>query len=117
MMPIKPTFFMRMGGNRPKPTKYNPIIYTRHSSVYRFALHKVERDWVVSEPVSGFRVLRVSAYFKGCPIVSDCLNLKQAREAALIDLDLLVDRIGFYKFEAVVNDAIKNKEIKTMAST
>lgn len=112
-MPKKPEFLMRVGGGRPRPTKFDPIIYTRMTGVYRFALHKVDRDWVVSEPVSGCRIVRVSAHFKGVPVVSDCLTLKQARVTALMDLDALVDRVGFDKFDSVVADAIANKEIKT----
>ena len=108
------TFHMRVGGGRPKPTKYHGLIYTRMSDIFDLALHKTDRDWVISEPVSGCRILRVSAFFKGCPVVSDCLTLKQAREAALIDLDALVDRVGFDKFKAVISDAIENKAIKTV---
>ncbi len=102
----KPTFKIALRDGSFIDQSYTPLIYTRMTSVFRFALYKSGRDWIVSEPVSGYRVCRVSAQFKGMPVASGHLTLKQARECALIDIDAIVDRIGFDAFENRMNEAI-----------
>lgn len=88
---------------------YTPLLYTRMHNAYRFALYKSGREWIVSEPVSGYRVCRVTAHFKGMPVASGHLTLKQAREHALADIDAIVDRIGFDAFDNRVCEAINVK--------
>jgi hypothetical protein len=98
-MPKKSVFYMRLrDGELSGPIKFDPIIYTRHSTIYRFALHKAANDWVISDPISGFKIGRVSADFKGCPVKSGFLTLKQARLFALSNIDSIVDRVGFDQF-------------------
>ena len=89
----KPTFKIALRDGSFIDQAYTPLIYTRMTSVFRFALYKSGRDWIVSEPVSGYRVCRVSAQFKGMPVASGHLTLRQARECALVDIDAIVDRI------------------------
>ena len=94
--------------------KYHAVIYTRGSSAYRLALHRVllastgkpdrTGPWVISDPVSGALVLRVTATYKGMPVSSESLTVAQAREFAIADLDRLVDRVGLDRFESVMND-------------
>ena len=103
-MPTKPVFMMARRDGLPAPTKYNPLIYTRLSGVWRFALHKSARHWIVSDPASGAKICTVTATYKGVPVASGGLPLKQARLAALADLDALVDRVGFDRFAAVLAD-------------
>ena len=105
----KPIFKMAMRDGSFMDQAYSPLIYTRMHSVYRFALYKSGRDWIVSEPVSGYRVCRVTAHFKGMPVASGHLTLKQAREFALVDIDSIVDRIGFDAFDQRINEAIDMK--------
>lgn len=100
----KPVFMMARRDGLPAPTPYNPLIYSRLSSVWRFALHKSGRHWIVSHPESGAKILTVTAHYKGMPVASGTLSLKDARLAALIDIDTLVDRIGFDRFAAVLAD-------------
>lgn len=97
----KPTFRMPVKGSTDTiEVKYDPIIYTRLSSMVKLALHREHirsdkrRDWVVSDPVSGYRILRVTALHRGCPVRSYDLPLRLARQFALADLDALVDRVG-----------------------
>ena len=85
----KPTFKIALRDGSFIDQSYTPLIYTRMTSVFRFALHKSGRDWVISEPVSGYKVCRVSAQFKGMPVASGHLTLKQARECALIETDAI----------------------------
>lgn len=110
-MPTKPTFEMPIkGSEKTVSIKYDRLLYTRGHRAHIFALHReharVDRkEWIVSDPVSGYRLLRVSARYKGMPISSADLTLKQARMLALADIDALVDRVGLDKFEAVIDRA------------
>jgi len=96
-------FNMSVHGSDPIPTKAYPIVFTRQDRAWRFALHKSGREWIVSDPVSGKRVCRVSATYKGVPVASGTLTIKQAMQASLIDLDAIVDRMGFDTFAAVLD--------------
>lgn len=109
-MPIKPVFSLRAGG-KIIPTKYERLLYTRGHRAHIFALHREHhagikrKEWIVSDPVSGYRLLTVSTQYKGLPISSADLTLAQARMHALADIDALVDRVGLAKFEAVIDRA------------
>lgn len=111
-MPTKPVFNLR-AGDKIIPTKYDRLLYTRGHRAHIFALHREhhaaiarkDKEWIVSDPVSGYRLLRVSAHYKGMPISSADLTLAQARMCALADIDALVDRVGLDQFEAVIDRA------------
>lgn len=108
-MPTKPVFDLRAGDQR-IPTKYDRLLYTRGHRAHIFALHRehsktTRKAWIVSDPVSGYRLLRVGAHYKGLPISSADLTLAQARMLALADIDRLVDRVGLDQFEAVIDRA------------
>lgn len=105
----KPVFKMALRDGSFIDQAYSQLIYTRMHSVYRFALYKSGREWIVSEPVSGYRVCRVTAHFKGMPVLSGHLTLKQARAFALVDIDAIVDRIGFDAFDQRINEAVGMK--------
>lgn len=100
----KPIFMMARRDNLPAPTPYEPLIYTRMSSAWRFALHKSGRHWIVSDPNSGAKICMVTATYKGMPVASGDLSLKNARLAALADIDAIVDKIGFDRFSAVLDN-------------
>ena len=110
-MPAKPSFDMRIkGSDKTVPIKYDRLLYTRGHRAHIFALHRehsktTRKEWIVSDPVSGYRLLRVSARYKGLPISSADLTLAQARMFALADIDALVDRVGLDKFESVIDRA------------
>ena len=113
-MPTKPIFTMRVkGSDTTVDVKYDRLLYTRGTRAHIFALHrehtagipKNRREWIVSDPVSGYRLLRVNAHFKGMPISSRSLTLAEARQCALADIDALVDRVGLEKFETVIDRA------------
>ena len=97
---------------------YHPIIFVRGSDAWRLALHREpvhagKSDWIMSDPVSGYRVCRVcrvTATYKGMPVASRDLTVPQARAAALADLDAIVDRVGLERFTRVLNEAQKSKE-------
>jgi hypothetical protein len=103
----------RIGGTR-EPVEYYPIVFMRGSDAWRLALHREpvaagKGDWIVSDPVGGYRVCRVTATYKGLPVTSHNLTITQARAAALVDLDTTVDRIGLERFSRVLNEAQKPK--------
>ena len=106
-MPKKQFFdLVRAGGIR-EPVQYYPLIFLRGTESWRLALHREpvlagKGDWIVSDPVSGYRVTRVTASFKGVPVSSKSLTVTQARAAALVDLDLTVNRVGLDRFSAVL---------------
>lgn len=114
-MPTKPTFSMRVrGSDKTVGVKYDRLAYMRGDRTYLFALHRefadvnaprAAREWIVSDPVSGYRLLRVNAHYKGMPISSRSLTLAEARQCALADIDALVDRVGLEKFEEVIDRA------------
>ena len=119
-MPTKPVFNLRAGDKR-IATKYDRLLYTRGHRAHIFALHRehsktTRKEWIVSDPVSGYRLLRVNAHFKGMPVSSADLTLAQARQCALADIDALVDRVGLDQFEAVI-DRAHARAAETIAET
>ena len=114
-MPKKRTFPMARAGGQFEDIPYHPIIFVRGSDAWRLALHREpvlagKSDWIVSDPVSGYRVCRVRATYKGMPVASRDLTVPQARAAALADLDATVDRVGLERFARVLSEAQKPKE-------
>jgi hypothetical protein len=115
-MPKKQTFPMARAGGQFEDVPYYPIIFVRGSDAWRLALHREpvlagKGDWIVSDPVSGFRVCRLTATYKGLPIATRDLTVTEARAAALVDLDTTVDRVGLERFTRVLGEAQKAKEI------
>lgn len=114
-MPKKQTFPMARAGGQFEDVPYYPIIFVRGSDAWRLALHREpvlagKGEWIVSDPVSGYRVCRLTATYKGLPIATRDLTVTEARAAALADLDATVDRIGLERFTRVLNEAQKPKE-------
>jgi len=111
----KQIFQMPRIGGTTEPVEYYPIVFLRGVDTWRLALHREpvaagKGDWIVSDPVSGYRVARVTAAHKGMPVASRHLTITQARAAALVDLDTTVDRIGLDRFARVLNQAQKPKD-------
>lgn len=108
----RPTFTPATTNGPGKPIAYKPLIYTRMTGIYRLALHRASPrgPWRVSDPVSGFCIARITATYKGVPVSSECLNQKQAQACALAELDLLVDRIGFDRFDRTITTAQSTKD-------
>lgn len=115
-MAKKLTFNMIRLGGETQAVQYYPIIFMRGTRVWRLALHREpvlagKGDWIVSDPVSGSRVCRITASWKGVPVSSKDLTVTQARGAALADLDLTVDRIGLDRFAQVLDAAQNPKPV------
>jgi hypothetical protein len=113
----KQIFQMPRIGGTSEPVEYYPIVFMRGSEAWRLALHREpvaagKGDWIVSDPVGGYRVCRVTATYKGMPVTSHSLTVTQARAAALVDLDTTVNRIGLDRFTRVLNEAQNPKGTK-----
>lgn len=109
-MSKKMIFQLIRAGGATEPVEYYPLIFMRGSNAWRLALHREpvlagKGQWIVSDPVSGYRVARITATHKGMPVSSKNLTIAQARAAALVDLDLTVDRIGLDRFAQVLGAA------------
>ena len=106
----KQVFKMARAGADPLDVEYYPIIYMHGSDAWRLALHREpgvikKGAWIVSDPVSGYRVCRIGATHKGVPVSSAHLTVTQARQAAMLQLDATVERVGADRFTSVLNKA------------
>lgn len=113
-MPKKQVFKMVLKDNKTQDVQYYPIVFLHGSDAWGLALHRDpvlagKGEWIVSDPISGYRVTRVTASFKGMPVSSRDLTLAQARAAALIDLDAVVSRVGSDRFREVLGKAQATK--------
>ena len=105
------TYIMHDSKGQPfgSPVPYTPILFTCGATTHRLALHReagaapaAYREWAVSHPVIGAKVCRVTGTVKGLPCSSKGLNSKQARAAAMAQLEALCERIGSEKFNATI---------------
>ena len=106
------TFIMHDKKRQPfgEPVPYTPIIFTAGTTTHRLALHRVagaltarHRTWAVSHPIIGARVCEVISALHGMPVSSRHLTTKQARAAAMVQLERLCERIGSEKFNDTIN--------------
>ena len=109
-MAKKQTFKMSRAGADPVDVDYYPIIYLHGSDAWRLALHREpvlagKGAWIVSDPVSGYRVCSITASHKGMPVSSNHLTVTQARQAAMMQLDATVERVGAERFTRVLREA------------
>lgn len=116
----KQTFQMIRANGVREPVEYYPIVYLAGSDTWRLALHREpvaagKGDWIISDPVSGYRVTRVTAAHKGMSVASRHLTVTQARAAALMDLDFTVTRIGLPRFARVLAEAQTKKDPENVA--
>ena len=115
-MTKKQTFNLIRAGGETQQVEYYPIVFLRGTGSWRLALHRDpvlagKGEWIVSDPVSGYRVCRITATYKGMPVSSKDLTVSQARAAALVDLDLTVDRVGLDRFAEVLGTAQNPKPV------
>jgi hypothetical protein len=108
------TFVMHDKKRQPfgAPVAYTPLVFICGTTTHRLALHReagaapdAYREWAVSHPVIGAKVCRITGTVKGLPCSSKGLNSKQARAAAIVQLEALCERIGGEKFNSVIKQA------------
>ena len=97
------------------PVQYTPVLFIAGTVTHRLALHREAgtapasyREWVVSHPVIGAKVCRLAGSHKGMPCSSKGLNSKQARAAAMEQLNALCERIGSEKFNTTIAAAVQS---------
>lgn len=81
-----------------------PVIFLAGTMAHKLVLHKTELgNWVVSDPKSGAAVIpRMTGHYKGCPVSTAGLTVRQAQALAMAELEILVSRIGSEKFNATL---------------
>lgn len=106
----KPTFIMRDRNRKPlgRPIRYTPIMVIAGSNTHRLALHKVGDEWQVSHPEIGAKVLILEMTYRGIPMTTRDLTIAQARNLAVQQIDLLIERVGSAKFNAVIERMSKS---------
>jgi len=111
-MTKKLIFNLTLVNGATEPVDYYPIVFKYASNSWQLALHREfgKGQWIVSDPVSGCRVTRVTASHKGCPVSSRHLTTAQARAAAITAIGLTIDRIGLDRFSAVLGAAQNPKK-------
>ena len=91
-----------------EPIRYTPIIVIAGSDTHRLALHKVGDEWQVSHPEIGAKVLILEHTHRGIPMTTRDLTIAQARNMAVQQIDLLIERVGSAKFNAVIQRMSKS---------
>lgn len=106
----KPEFVMRDRNRKPlgEPVQYTPIMVIAGSDTHCLALHKVGDEWRVSHPEIGAKVLLVEMTYRGIPMTTRDLTIAQVRNLAVKQIDLLIERVGSAKFNAVIERMSKS---------
>lgn len=91
-----PTFLMleRATGARTMPIEYRPIKVVVGDVTHTLALHQSAGQWLVSDPVSGGGITRVGGRYKGMPVSSKGMGVREAIAAAREAVASLVRRTG-----------------------
>lgn len=100
----KQKFTALVRGGEPREVDFYPLVYLVRDTAHKLAMHKdpTKRNWQISDPASGAKVLTITAHYQGAPVASGYLTIAQAREAAQLDLDDLVSRISAERFNATM---------------
>lgn len=104
-MAKKPTFQIRDAKGQPhgEPIPYHPLQVTAGAEAYKLALHTDFRGaWIISDPISGGKVLDVPGCYKGVRVSSAGYTYRQIHPGAQVELDLLIQRVGAEKFNQVL---------------
>jgi hypothetical protein len=104
-MAKKPTFQMALTEGRFVEAQYTPVIFIVDTTTHRLALHRgdVSKEWYVSDPVSGGKIVSLRGVYKGVPCSSKSLTQREAHQIAVAELEVLVSRIGGKRFNEVMS--------------
>jgi hypothetical protein len=84
----------RKTGERTVPVEYRPLKITVGDVNHTLALHQVAGEWRVSDPISGGAIVWVQGLYKGIPVSSKGLGVREATARARVCVGALVDRVG-----------------------
>jgi hypothetical protein len=84
--------------------EYSPLMVIAGSTVHRLALHKSSNGvWMVADPKSGCVIISaIQGQYRGIRVTSKGMTLKEVRQLALADVELLIGRIGSERFNSVL---------------
>jgi hypothetical protein len=90
------TFLMldRATGARTLPVEYRPLKVTVGDTEHTLALHQSAGYWRISDPVCGGGICSVNGTYKGMPVSSKGMGVREATAAARDAVASLVSRNG-----------------------
>ena len=90
------TFLMldRLTGARTVPLEYRPLTVTVGDQTHTLALHRSGGHWLISDPISGGQIARVGSTYKGMPVSSRDLGVREATAEARSTVAQLAHRYG-----------------------
>lgn len=99
-----PTFTMPLATGREVEMPYRPLRVLVGQTSHVLALHRAHnsRDWVVSDPISGGRILVVYDVYKGVPVSGHDLTEPAAAIRADFQVRELVGRISAARFNETI---------------
>jgi hypothetical protein len=84
----------RVTGARTLPVEYRPLKVTVGDTEHTLALHQSAGYWRVSDPVCGGGICSVNGLYKGVPVSSKGMGVREATAAARESVASLVSRNG-----------------------
>ena len=84
----------RLTGARTLPVEYRPLKVTVGETEHTLALHQSAGYWRVSDPVCGGGICSVNGTYKGMPVSSNGMGVREATAAARETVASLVRRNG-----------------------
>lgn len=96
------TFLMldRLTGTRTVPLEYRPLKVTVGDQTHTLALHQSGGHWLISDPVTGGGIARVGSTYKGMPVSSRHLGVREATAEARSTIAQQAHRYGHAEWNA-----------------
>lgn len=100
-MSTKPTLILTRKVGRDLFRDQNPTPYTP----IKLALHKsTPGGWAVSDIESGLLLCFVEGSYKGMPVSSDRMSLREIKPGAELKIALLIERVGVERFRKTLEE-------------
>lgn len=97
----------RKDGSEIETVKSHLLVCHAGSVTHTLHLHRDSLGfWAVSDPRSGGKVLHVVGQFKGMPVASNGMTLREIRGLAQQQIDALIERVGSDRFNAILTPLI-----------
>jgi hypothetical protein len=93
----------RKDGTEIETVKSHLVVCHAGSVTHTLHLHRDSLGfWVVSDPVSGGKVLHVTGQFQGLPVASKGMRLSEIRGLAFEQIESLIRRVGSARFNEIL---------------
>jgi hypothetical protein len=97
----------RKDGSEIETVKSHLLVCHAGSVTHTLHLHRDSLGfWAVSDPVSGGKVLHVVGQFKGLPVASNGMTLREIRGSAHAQIEALIERVGAERFNTILTPLI-----------